>query len=222
MFYQGEVLPCNFTLDWRPSPVGKSGAFVGKYLWAEDGGALLFWPFKKGCPAQNLWSAEELQEMGIAQVTGFHTRNALLLSGKHLYVWDLDERILRPLTWVHGWCKGQTNFNDQLLVCLQHTKEKGILIQVWRVTDHSLWREHIIPASLVPNYFYPTDIDWSPTADMLVYYRCVEPNLKNPSVCEEKGRDNLGIYIWDLETNEERLVTTGGVFPYWADWGKTP
>jgi hypothetical protein len=40
--------------------------------------------------------------------------------------------------------------------------------------------------------------------------------------CEILEADNVGIYVWGLRTDEEHLVTTGGVAPYWIDRGSAP
>lgn len=227
MFYQGEVLPCNFTLAWQPTPVGNNGLFMGKYLWDKDGGVVLFRPLESGCPSQNLWSAEEIQEMKVIHITGFHTREALLLTGRQAYVWDISERRFQHLAWLPKGCVGELSPDDRRLACLikkpsESTFTTNILVQVWDMENHQMQRYHFIPAALIPNYTYPISVSWSPNSDALVYHRCIKPNMENPLACEEKGYDNLGIYIWDLETNEERLVTTGGVFPYWINWGSSP
>lgn len=221
MYRDGNPLPCGPNLRSRPSPVGQNGAYVGIYQWAEDGGTVLFRPGEKDCQTQDLWSANELQEMGVFQVVGFHREEAVLLLGKKVpQKYDLTTGKLIPLPWLPVSCRGVISRDDRWLACGGYKTQKYRIysIRVVSLESGKLWRERQIPRALVPSFGIRM-ASWSPDGKALVYHRCREPNSENPKACEELGADNVGIYIWDLETDEERLVTTGGVVPYWIDWG---
>jgi len=221
MYREGKILPCGPNLDSRPSPVGQNGTYVGIYQWDEDGGAVLFRPIEKECQIRELWSADELQEMGVFQVLGFHREEAVLLLGKKVpQKYDLTTGDLVPLPWLPASCWGMISRDDHWLACGGYKTQKHRIysIRVVSLESGELWRERQIPRALVP-LFGIEMVSWSPDGKALVYHRCRSTNPEDPEACEELGADNVGIYIWDLETDEERLVTTGGVVPYWIDWG---
>ncbi len=220
-FVKGVRLPCKLNLRLRPSPVGQNGAYVGIYQWAEDGGAVLFWPTEKACKTRDLWSAEQLQEMGVFQVVGFHREEAILLLGKKVpQKYDLTTGYLAPLPWLPVSCWGMISRDDRWLACEGYkTQEYRIYsIRVVSLESGKLWRERQIPRELIPS-FGMGDVSWAPDGKALVYHRCIKPNPADEKFCDGLGAENVGIYVWDLETDEERLVTTGGVLPYWIDWG---
>ena len=226
-FVKGVRLPCKLNLRSRPSPVGQQGAYVGMYQWAEDGGAVLFWPTEKACKTRDLWSAEQLQEMGVFQVIGFHHRGALLLLGGQVpRQYDLVSGQLTPLPWLPASCWGMISRDDRWLACGGYVKDeqgagRQYSIRVVSLKGGELWRERRISGELIPS-FGMGEVSWSPDGKALVYHRCRKPNPEKPKFCEALGAENVGIYIWDLEAGKERLVTTGGVLPYWIDWSGVP
>lgn len=212
-------VPCKAVLAWRPYPVGTSNAWVGVYRWAEEGGVLLFWPDRPGCPKEDLWSTQELEDtVGSGRVTAFHQQNALLIFGRGMYRWDLATRQLEPWgAWITDCSYGELSYDDAYLACLHEDKE-GMHLRVWDLRDRRLWRERVIREPWVPQY--GIEVSWSPDGARLVYHRCVQPDLDPHPACELKGDENLGIFIWDLEKGEERLLTRHGVMPFWVKWEK--
>lgn len=221
---------CRYFLRWRPYPVGDTGAWVGEYRWAEDGGLLLFWPDRPGCPKEDLWSRQELADLGVLRlddpfdrvgfvaVMAFHREPAILMFGQGIHRWDLETRRLEPWgTWITG-CPygGELSYDDAYLACVEEDEE-GAHIRVWDLRREKLWRERLISKLWVPRY--GIEVSWSPDGTALVYHRCVEPdvNFARPA-CEEQGRENLALFIWDLKTDKERLLTRGGVMPFWIKW----
>lgn len=208
-------LPCRYDLEWRPQPLGQGMVWLGEHI-AKRREVLLFWPSQTRCPKQVLWSWAELNAMGVNHVAAYHTREALLLLGERMYRWNLHEGNLQPLEW-HVDCSGALSPDDRWLACV-HWDAEDVYLQVWDMTTGALWREHQISQMFMP--FGGSDLAWSPDSTALVYHRCVRPDQIRPYTCERLGPGNMGIYIWDLKTDEERLVTTGGIKPYWIDWSK--
>ena len=97
-----------------------------------------------------------------------------------------------------------------------------MVLQIWDMETQTVWRERLLLKPWIPSY--GIDVAWAPDGSALVYHHCVNPDRTShplfPSSfsCEDQGADNLGIYLWDLKRDKERLITTGGVFPYWANW----
>ena len=222
MYREGKPLPCSLNLRSRPSPVGEHGAYVGIYQWAEEGGAVLFWPTEKDCQKHDLWNLDQLREMGVFHIVGFHREEALLLLGKQVpQKYDVTTEKLSPLPWLPVSCWGAISRDDHWLACVGKVKNaqdgEEYAIRVVSLESGELWRERQIPRALLPS-FGMGSVSWSPNGEALVYHRCREPNQEDPRFCETLGADNVGIYVWDLRTDEEHLVTTGGVAPYWIDW----
>lgn len=220
--------PCKYRLRWRPYPVGTSGAWVGEYQWAKEGGILLFWPDRPGCPKKDLWSRQELKalgilrrahsldEVGFIRVTAFHHQNSVLIFGREIYRWDFATHQLESWgRWIPKCAYGELSYDDAYLACIT-ADEAGLRLQIWNLQNRQLWRERLIRVAWVPQY--GIELSWAPTGTYLVYHRCVEPDLHRYPACELKGEENLGIYLWDLERDEERLLIRHGVMPFWLKW----
>ena len=225
-----ERVPCGYDLAWRPYPVGNSGAWVGEYQWAEEGGILLFWPDRPNCPKEDLWSrrdlkdlgvlrlAHSLDEVGFIRVTAFHHQNDILIFGQGIHRWSLETRRLESWgEWITDCSYGELSYDDAYLACL-HAEKEGVYLRVWDLQNRRMWRERLIRAPWIPQY--GIEVSWSPDDTCLVYHRCVQPDPDTYPACELKGDENLGIYVWDLEQNEERLLTRHGVMPFWIQWEK--
>lgn len=64
--------------------------------------------------------------------------------------------------------------------------------------------DHIFDGS--NNYIFP-EPQWSSDSKKLVYHKCINTDCSKIS--------DYNIYIYDLETNQEKLIVKGGYFPSW-------
>jgi len=220
--YKGGVPQrCSTYLAQRHSRVGRNARYVGVHYWRDDGGIVLFDFTQTPCQQQELFTPEEMDHLKVRQATGFHTQEKLLLIGKRFYIYDLNTEALQEIQLPEAQiCR--LSPSDRLVACFSRDGSyQGVWLRVFRLADGSLEHERFIAAQYEPGFGY--DVSWSPSGDALVYHHCVQPDEQGPYYsCEFQGPDNLGIYVWDLETDEERLVTTGGIVPYWIDWGGVP
>ncbi|NPA26119.1 MAG: hypothetical protein GXO36_00750 [Chloroflexi bacterium] len=219
--YQGGLLQgCSAYLAQRPSRVGRGARYVGVHYWRDEGGIVLFDFTLIPCQRRELFTPEEMDRLSVRQATGFHTAEKILLVGDRSYIYDLATGDLQTVS-LPGVEVCRLSPSDRLVACFaQADSYRGVWLRVFRLADGVLEHERYLAAQYDPGFGW--DVSWSPSGDALVYHRCVRPDTQGPYYsCEFQGAENLGIYVWDLETDEERLVTTGGIMPYWIDWGST-
>jgi hypothetical protein len=219
IYRQGIALSCELRLAWRPSRVGETEQYVGRHLWADDGGIVLFRLDQEGClSVVDLFSPAQMKSLGIAEATGFHTENKILLVGERSYVYDLHTQQMEPVA-LPPVTQCRLSPDDRQVACVRDNAGAA-WIYVFSIADLRLrlerhWSSNELPAAGI------RDLSWSPDGKEIVYHHCV-----NDQGCGAVGDpDNfytMGIYRWNLETNEEKLVTTGGILPFWIDWGSAP
>lgn len=219
--YQGgKARLCDLKLAWRPSRVGNTEEYVGRYFWRDDGGIVLFHLERQGCETEEFLSPHDMDTLEIKEATGFHTVEKVLAVGKHSYVYDLTTQQM------HSFHLPPVDIcrlspSDDLLACLSQEGSHRVWVRIFRMKDGTVWRAHQIPQQYVPS-FGVGDISWLPSGKELLYHRCVLPDSQRLHYCEKLGAKNVGIYLWNIETGAERLITTGGVFPYWIRWEDSP
>ena len=222
--YKGGILQrCSIYLEQRPSRVGPGARYVGVHSWEDEGGIVLFDYTQTACQMQELFTPKEMKRLGVCQVTGFHTEEKLLLIGKRFYVYDLSTKALQEIQLPEAqMCR--LSPSDRFVACLfQEGSYEGVWLRVFRIEDGVLLHEQFIEPQYMPSFSVFNDLSWSPSEDALAYHHCVYPDRDGPLYsCQFQGPDNLGIYIWDLETGEEHLVVIGGIMPYWIDWNDAP
>ena len=221
-YQDGVIQQCSAFLTLRPSRVGVGLKYVGVYYWRKDGGIVLMDFAHQPCKKIELFTPQEMEGLKVQYAVGFHLQEKILLIGEKSYVYDLTtqqmERVPLPPAQV---CR--VSPRDTFVACLfQKSAYEKVRLRVFRVEGFALWRERDIFPKVVPS-FGIGDISWSPSGDAVVYHRCIRPDEKGPYYsCQSQGQQNLGIYVWSLDTDKERLVTPGGIMPYWIDWSGVP
>jgi len=218
-YRQGKAFSCHLRLAWRPSRVGRTEQYVGRHLWLDDGGIVLFRLDRNGChPANDLFLPAEMKSLGIAEATGFHTDDKILLVGENSYVYDLHTQQMESLA-LPPVTQCRLSPDDQQIACVRD-KAGAAWIYVFSVDDLSLQLErHWSSKDLPPAGI--RDLSWSPDGKEIIYHHCVD-GKECGVVGDLKNLYTMGIYRLDLDTGEERLITTGGVMPYWIDWSDAP
>jgi len=221
-YKSGVLQGCSAYLAQRPSRVGREARYVGVHYWWDEGGIVLFDFTSTPCQPRELFTPEEMDRLSLRQATGIHTAEKVLVVGERLYIYDLNTETLQEIQLPEAqMCR--LSPSDRFVACFSQAhfsregSYQGVWLRVFRLADGVLEHERYIAAQYDPGFGW--DVAWSPSEDALVYHRCVRPDPQGPYYsCEFQGAENLGIYIWDLETDEERLVTTGGIMPYWINW----
>ena len=218
-YLKGKAFSCNLSLAWRPSRVGHTDQYVGRYLWLDEGGIVLFRLDRKGCPpASDLFSPAEMKSLGVAEATGFHTEDKILLVGERSYVYDLHAQQIKPLA-LPPVTQCRLSPDDQQIACVIDEGGSAWIYVFW-LDDLSLRLERQWSAKELPSVGI-RDLSWSPDGREIVYHHCVDDQGCGV-VGDPKNLYTMGIYRLNLDTGEERLVTTGGVLPYWIDWSDVP
>jgi hypothetical protein len=220
-YKEGIPQHCSAYLAQRPSRVGRGALYVGVHYWRSEGGIVLFDFTQDPCRQRELFTREEMERLKVRQATGFHTQEKMLLVGRHFYVYDLSTEALQEIQLPDAeMCR--LSPSDRFVACLsQKGSYKGVWLRVFQMADGRLQHERFITPEYEPGF--GLDVSWSPSEDALVYHHCVYPDdNRSYYSCGLQGGNNLGLYRWNLETNEEKLVTTGGILPFWIDWGSAP
>lgn len=216
IYHQGKAFSCDLRLAWRPSRVGHTKQYVGQHLWLDDGGIGLFRLDQKGCHFDHdLFSPAEMRSLGITAVSGFHTEDKILLVGEHAYVYELHTQQMESLA-LPPMTQCRLSPDDRQIACVKDEGGSAWIYVFWadglslRLKRH--WPSKELPSTGV------RDLSWSPDGKEIVYHRCVDEQ-ECGVVGDPKNLQTMGIYRLNLDTGEEELVTTGGIMPYWIDWG---